>query len=134
MLRVFCFFLLPGKEQVASKRPVRAVLLLFLCAASASNPYYSILLSCSLGFLSSVLSFFFWLAKFGLSQWPGVNTAAHNEPAHADSEPQSRISTVPRTRDKSRGGDRVQVASWSTAVCSNILQMPEERGQRQSER
>ena len=69
------------------ERPVKAAL--------ALNPYSQPCLPAVLAF--SLCSFLLsCLAKFGLSQGCGGNTAALKEPAHADSEPKGQISTEPR--------------------------------------
>lgn len=93
------------------ERPVKAALV--PGAALDLNPYSQPCLAAVLAFspCSFLLS---CLAKFGLSQGCGGNTAALKEPAHADSEPKGQISTEPRTEGKKGPNPWLRPASWST--------------------
>lgn len=126
----FCCFLLPGKEPAAPERPARAAP--FVCAALALNPYYSILPPCHLGFPFSILSFSLGLPNLGLAS-AVVNTAAYNEPAHADSEPESRSMLYLELRTK-EGPEILGQVCFLECLIVQGLQIPEGRGQGQCER
>ena len=93
-------------------RPVKAALVPAWCSFGFKS-LFSALPPAVLAFslCSLLLS---CLAKFGLSQGCGGNTAALKEPAHADSESKGQISTKPRTEGKKGPNPWLRPASWST--------------------